>query len=174
MTRWLILPLAVSIFGGCSPIVETRISSIGQANLVPAGYSFSEPTPSTTELRSAQRLVSDNLRTRGFVVSDNALLHVEVTLAVRPASLALGTASGPGSLATAKRKKLLQNCEDREFRIGIALTRVSDGTLLYQGSAAEYHCNMSLTQAIPDLVVAALTDLGKPRGRYAVERKAQD
>lgn len=174
MTRWLMLSVAASILGGCSPVVETRISSSGRANLTPAAYSFSEPSASTPELQTAQRLVSDNLRTRGFVVSDNAPLHMELTLAVRPASLALGTASGPGSLATAKRKKPFQNCEDREFRIGIALTQVSDGALLYQGSAAEYHCNMSLMRAIPDLVVAALTDLGKPRGRYAVERKAQD
>lgn len=173
MTRWLIIPLAASMIAGCSPSVETRVSSIGRTAIAPAGFSFSEKAQ-THELRTAQALVSGKLLERGFTAAENAPLHLEVTLAVRPASLALGTAGGPGSLAKAKRQKPLQNCEDHEYRIGVALTQVSDGALLYQGSAAEYHCNMPLAEALSGLADAALADIGNPRGSYAVKRKVQD
>lgn len=88
--------------------------------------------------------------------------------------MALGTAAGPGSLSPAKRKKPLQSCEDREYRVGVTLTRVADGALAYQGSAAEHHCNMPLAEALPGLVDAALADFGNPRGAYSVMREGRD
>jgi hypothetical protein len=173
MERWIFLSAAASLLASCSPSVETRISSAGTA-FAPAGFALAANSPETPELRYAQSLVSETLVSRGFKAVDAAPLNLEVTMSVRPAALALGTSTGPDSLAKAKRKKPLQSCEDREYRIGVALTRIGDGALLYRGTAAEYHCNMPLAQALPALIDAALADLGKPRGDYAVVRKAQD
>ncbi len=173
MKRWIFLSAIAGLMASCSPSVETRISSTGTA-FGPAGFAIVGSSPQTPELRYARSLVSEALVSRGFKVVDAGPLNLEVTLAVRPAALALGNGAGPDSLAKAKRKKPLQSCEDREYRIGIALTRISDGALVYRGTAAEYHCNMPLAKALPELVEAALVDLGEPRGNYAVKRKAQD
>jgi hypothetical protein len=165
---------AAALVAGCSQSVETRISSNGQPAAVTGSFSFSDNNASTPELRDARSLVSDALLERGLTAAASGALNLEVTLAVRPASLALGTAAGPGSLSPAKRRKPLQSCQDREYRIGVTLTRVADGVLAYQGSAAEYHCNMPLAEALPALVSAALVDLGNPRGAYKLKRAGRD
>ncbi len=174
MKPWLSAPFAVIMIAGCSANVETRISSTGLNAATPSTFFSAQDKMASPELANAYRLVSGNLSERGYKPAENASLHLEVTLAVRPASLALGTAAGPGTLAKAKRRKPLQSCEDREYRIGVTLSQVGNGALLYQGSAAEYHCNMPLAEALPALVDAALVDLGNPRGSYVIKRKAQD
>ena len=174
MKRYLIVPLTAILIAGCSQTVETRITSKGQPALVADAFSLSENKSQTSELLFAQKLVSDALVSRGYSTAENGALHLEVSLAERPAALALGTAAGPASLAVAKRKKPLQSCKDREYRIGVALTQISDGALLYQSSAAEYHCNQTLAGALPELVKAALADMGNPRGSYAVKRTGRD
>lgn len=109
---------------------------------------------------------------KGFELAKEAKLHAEITLDARDASLALG--SGTEKLSVPKRRKPLQRCNDREYRFGITLTRVTDGMEIYRGRAAEYHCKMTIAEALPTLVDAALADLGQPRGSYALVRKAKD
>ncbi len=174
MTRWFITTLAATLTVGCSQTVETRISSAGQPSAVTGSFTFSDTEAPTSESRYARNLVSDALLERGFKADESGSLHLEVTLAVRPASLALGTATGPGSLSPAKRQKPLQSCEDREYRVGVTLTLIANGALAYQSSAAEYHCNMPLSEALPGLVDAALADLGNPRGEYKIQRAGRD
>ena len=174
MMRYLVVPLTAILIAGCSQTVETRIMSKGQSTLVAGPFSLSENKTQTAELLAAQKLVSDALVSRGYAIAENGALHLEVSLAERPAELSLGTAVGPASLAVAKRKKPLQSCKDREYRIGVALTRIADGALMYQSSAAEYHCNQTLADALPELVKAALADLGNPRGIYVVKRTGRD
>lgn len=124
------------------------------------------------ELRSAYTLVVKNMAQKGFAIAKQARLHAEITLDARDAALAL--ASSAGNLSAPKRRKALQSCNDREYRIGVTLTRVADGAEIYRGRAAEYHCKMTIVEALPTLVDAALADLGQPRGSYAVMRKAKD
>ena len=174
MMRYLVVPLTAMLIAGCSQAVETRITSKGQPALVAGAFSLSENKSQTAELLAAQKLVTDALLSRGYAVAENGTLHLEVSLSERPAELSLGTAAGPASLAIAKRKKPLQSCKDREYRIGVALTRVTDGALVYQASAAEYHCNQPLAEVLPELVKAALADLGNPRGTYSVRRTGRD
>jgi hypothetical protein len=172
--RALVIILAASLIAGCSQTVETRISSAGLSAPAAARFVLADSKAATPELRHAQMLVTDALLAHGFQPGDAATLHLEITVADRPAALALGTAAGPGSLSPAKRKKPLQSCEDREYRIGVALTRIADGMLIYQANAAEYHCKLKLAEALPDLVQAALADFGTPRGAYARRRTARD
>jgi hypothetical protein len=51
---------------------------------------------------------------------------------------------------------------------------VGDGSEIYRGRAAEYHCRVAVADALPTLVNAALTDFGKPRGNYVVARKGRE
>jgi hypothetical protein len=174
MKHGFLVLFASTLVVGCSANVETRISSGGEASLKADAYMVSTVTETSTELRGAYALVTQKLALKGFAISDTAPLHLEVTLDQRPASLALGSKAGPGSLSAAKRKKPLQSCDDKEYRLGVTLTRVADGAEVYKSRAAEYHCKMLIDEALPVLVDAALADLGQPRGSYAVLRKAKD
>jgi hypothetical protein len=126
------------------------------------------------ELRNAYKMVAASMASKGFSLAKEAPLHLEITLDARPAALSLGGKDGAGSLSPAKPKKPLQSCEDREYRLGVTLTKVGDGSEIYRGRAAEYHCKAEMADALPTLVSAALTDFGKPRGNYVVTRKGRE
>ncbi len=158
----------------CSSGVETRISSSGVTSLKTEPYTISTIAATSGELRSAYAMVSENLAKKGFGVAEQAPLHLEITVDQRDASLALGSNQGLENISPPKRRKPLQNCSDREYRLGVTLTRIADGAEIYRGRVAEYHCKMSVTEALPALVDAALADLGQPRGSYIVKRKAQE
>lgn len=99
---------------------------------------------------------------------------MQVTVDSRDAALSVGGAAGLTDLAAAKKQKPLQSCKDKEYRFGVTLTRVADGAEIYRGRAAEYHCKMTLVEALPKLVDAALADVGAPRGAYTLSRKGVD
>lgn len=166
-------PIASLLFiSACSSGVETRISSSGVANPTAAPFMISTVTETSGELRAAYALVAKNMAGKGFALAKEAPLHLEITLDARDANLALDSTTG--TLSPAKKPKPLQSCVDKEYRLGVTLTRVADGVEIYKGRAAEYHCKMPVKEALPALVGAALADLGRPRGSYAVKRQAQD
>ena len=158
------------LLSACSSGVETRVVSAGITPLAGQTYTIPAAEYVSADLKTAQGLVQSALTSRGYRFADTAPVHLQVTLDSRDAALALGSTSGPQSLSPAKRRKPLQSCADKEFRVGITLTRVADGSELYRSRVAEYHCKMPLTDALPDLVNAALADLGQPRGRYSIYR----
>lgn len=169
----LTFPIASLLFiSACSSGVETRILSSGVANPTAAPFMISTVAETSDELRTAYTLVAKNMADKGFVLAKEAPLHLEITVDARTADLALGSTTGP--LSPAKKPKPLQSCADKEYRLGVTLTRVADGVEIYKGRAAEYHCKMLIKEALPMLVTAALADLGQPRGSYVVKRQAQD
>jgi hypothetical protein len=169
----LTFPIAMMLLmSACSSGVETRIVSSGAANPTPAPFMISTVAETSEELRAAYALVAKNMAGKGFALAKEAPLHLEITLDARAANLALDSTTGP--LSPAKKPKPLQSCVDKEYRLGVTLTQVGDGVEIYRGRAAEYHCKMSLKEALPILVNAALADMGQPRGSYVVKRQAQD
>jgi hypothetical protein len=162
------------LLSACSSGVETRVVSAGITPLAGQTYTIPAAEYVSADLKTAQGLVQSALTSRGYTFADTAPVHLQVTLDSRDAALALGTTSGPQSLSPAKRRKPLQSCADKEFRVGITLTRVADGSELYRSRVAEYHCKMPLADALPDLVNAALADLGRPRGSYSKLRSGID
>lgn len=128
----------------------------------------------SAELHSAYKLVAASMAQKGFALAKEAPLHLEITVDARPAALSLGSKDGPDSLSPAKRKRPLQSCEDREYRLGVTLTKVGDGSEVYRGRAAEYHCKLEVADALPTLVNAALADFGSPRGTYVLTRKGRE
>jgi hypothetical protein len=174
MKQWLFLICAGALVAGCSSMVETRVSSSGVQSPSAEAYMISTVDESSAELRDAYKLVAKSMATRGFTLAKEAPLHLEITLDGRPAALSLGTKEGPGSLSPAKKAKPLQSCADREYRLGVTLTKVSDGREIYLGRAAEYHCRAEIADVLPLLVDAALADFGKPRGTYVLKRKGRE
>jgi hypothetical protein len=165
---------AALLVSGCSTGVETRVSSGGVNAILAGSYILASTAESAPDVRAARSLVAEKLAQRGFRQSDEAPLYLEVTFDVRDAALSLGDSQGSGSISGAKKRKPLQSCADREYRLGVTMTRIADGVELFRGRAAEYHCNMSAAEALPALVDAVLADFGNPRGNYVLKRNARD
>lgn len=163
-----------ALLTGCSTSIETRVSSNGVSSPTAEAYMISTVAETSPELRSAYKLVAAAMAQNGFTLAKEAPLHLEITLDARPSTLSLGGKEGPASLSPAKRKKPLQSCEDQEFRFGVTVTKVGDGSEIYRGRAAEYHCKVEMADALPTLVNAALADFGKPRGYYILTRKGRE
>jgi hypothetical protein len=174
MKQRLTVLLTALLATACSANVETRVSSSGINSPRPDQYMISTFAEASPELRNAYKLAARNMEQKGFALAKSAPLHLEITLDARDAALALGSTDGPETLSPAKRKKPMQSCEDKEYRLGVTLTQVADGAEVYKSRAAEYHCKMPMADALPVLVNAALADFGKPRGSYVVKRKAKD
>lgn len=171
--KQLLLPLLfIASLAACSDMVETRISSAGQAGASSANFSYDAEQPKTPELRSAYDQVLAGLDIRGYKKVEAGALNLQVSLSSRPAQLAVAT--GGVTLSSAKKKKAFQSCQDQEYRLLVILTQIADGTEIYRGSAAEHHCKMPIVDVLPVLVNAALADVGQPRGSYSVMRKAKD
>lgn len=169
-----ILPLLlIASLAGCSNMVETRVTSSGQSNLISTSLLF-DAVNKPPELKTAYQLVAETLEKKGFSDAENGAVHLQVTLSSRPAQLAVGTGPAVVSLLPAKHKKALQSCADKEYRLVTILTRIADGVELYRASAAEYHCRLTLSEATQPLVAAALADLGEPRGAYTKKRNSKD
>jgi hypothetical protein len=154
-----VLPLFLAVTACAGPI-ETRVESAGVALLQPTNFQIDE---SASPL--AAPAVLEALSAKGFRNTSDGPLSLQIALSQRPANLSLLSDKGPIS-ASARKKR----CAKLEYRLGITMTRISDGVLAYRGSAAEFHCKDSIQVVMPALVKAALADLGAPRGAYIVTR----
>jgi len=159
---------------GCGQTIDTRVTSLGTPWATPAAFMMSTTDETPTEVRRAYPIVTKRMAAKGYSLAKEAPLHLQVTVDARSAALALGNADGVAALSGAKARKPFQSCEDREYRVGVTLTRVADGVELFRGRAAEHHCKMPLGDALPALVNAALADLGGPRGSYIITRRGVD
>jgi len=162
------------LVAGCGQTIDTRITSMGAPTATPETFMISTTDETPEAVRRAYPLVTKRMTVKGYSIAKDAPLHVQVTVDARDAALALGNSDGMYALSAPKARKPLQSCADKEYRVGITLTRVADGAELYRGRAAEYHCKMTLADALPALVDAALTDLGAPRGAYIITRRGID
>ncbi len=135
---------------GCSSTIETRVSSGGIQSPTAQAFMISTVAETSPELRNAYKLVAASMASKGFTLAKEAPLHLEITVDARPAALSLGGKDGPESLSPAKPRKPLQSCEDREYRLGVTLTKVADGSEIYRGRAAEYHCKLEIAELAAD------------------------
>lgn len=156
----------------CTGPIETRVVSSG-TGVRDAASILTEAPPSSQAAAGAYALAVERLAERGFGQSETGALQLHVAFAERDAAIAVRTKSGEQLLdvSAAKPKKPLQNCADREMRLSVTLTRIADGSELYRGSAAEYHCKAQAADVLPALVNAALADLAGPKGAYRTTRQ---
>ncbi len=159
------IPFVIALFlAGCTGPIETRVDSRGMTAVQPVSFAV-DPMPVGLRL-DAQNMVAKALLGKGYSAGEMAKLSLQVTVSDRPADLSLR--AGSDVLAPAAGKK---SCAKREYRLGIMLTEIANGSLYYQSHAAEYHCKQTIQQALPILVDAALKDIGAPRGSYIVKRR---
>jgi hypothetical protein len=151
------------LLAACAGPIETRVDSAGMNAAAPTNFAVD---PDATGLAAGvQAKIIDGLTERGFRQADNAVLMLRVTVSDRPAAVAL--VSGATELLPAADK---EQCAKREYRVGIVLTRISDGADYYRASAAEFHCKLTIDQVLPTLVSTAMADFGNPRGSYTLNR----
>jgi hypothetical protein len=147
----------------CAGPIETRVESTGLSKAAPTSFMIDPDLVGPAA--GVQAKVSSLLGERGFRLADNGVLQLRVTASDRPAELALQSGAKEISPSAGKAK-----CAKREYRVGVTLTRISDGTDYYRASAAEFHCKLTIDEVMPTLVSAALADLGAPRGPYTLTR----
>lgn len=166
--------IALVTLSACAGPIETRVVSTGQG--APANTILAEAAPAGTIQALAYQQALEQLRGRGFGLSDTGALQLHVAFSERDASISVKAGDGKATndLSPAKKRKPLQSCADRDMRLTVTLTRISDGVELYRGEAAEYHCKAGVDEVLPPLVSAALRDIGQPRGGYVVNRAGQD
>ena len=154
------------ILAGCSGPIETRIETHSAALLAERdSFSFGEqPGEQSETYVQAENLVREALIAKNITASDTGNILVELSLSSRPADVAIsvGEKDKEHQLAGKKEKKFLQRCRDVEHRLSIGLLDQATGQLVYRGHAAEYHCKGTLSQSLPHLVEAALSDFGSP------------
>jgi hypothetical protein len=174
--RW-VVPLAAMIsVSACTGPIETRVSSSGVA-LSGSRTIADEPQASQSDIvRQARALTLAKLAGRGFSLVSNGDQKLDVTVSERPANLLItaGEEQDKAVLASPKPKEPLQSCVDTEFSLVVRLTKVADGTEVYRGRAAEFHCEAGLADVMPYLVDAALADMGSPKGEHIVKRRGLD
>jgi hypothetical protein len=151
------------LLAACTGPIETRVDSAGLANVSPGAFEVDADSSNLSE--NADTLVINALAQKGFRASSTASLSLQISVSNRPAAVAIQSGSATLSKAASK-----QRCADREYRLGITLTRISDGAEVYRATAAEFHCKLTLAQVLPVLVKSALADLGAPKGSYALTR----
>ena len=158
------LTALIFLLAGCAGPIETRVDSIGSNTVRSARYMAD--TDITGLAAEAQALIAKHLAAKGFRSDDPADFSLHVALSDRPADISLkGGAAAPESKFWKKR------CAKREYRLGITLTKISDGTIAYKAHASEHHCKRPIAQVMPFLVAAALKDMGAPSGSYIVKRQ---
>ena len=153
----------ILLLAGCAGPIETRVDSSGANAVQPAKILLQSDVSGPGA--EAQMLVSKALTSAGFQIGEPSDFSLHVSVSDRPADLSLS--AGKNVLAATPQRK---TCAAREYRLGVTMMRITDGTLVYRAHAAEFHCKQTLQQALPFLVDAALKDLGAPRGGYTVKR----
>jgi hypothetical protein len=183
MKPLMLITALATLLSGCVRMVETRVNTSGGGAGMPPGTYILAPAEKalSSELDQAQQLVAGHLASKNFIPSQTGELYLQVTASSRPAELALATAkdSKPVTLSAANKKRPSSKCVNSEYRISVTLTRMADGALAYQGTAAETHCKIAFAQAMPALVAAALGDLHLPsgiagrEGAYVLKRRTE-
>jgi hypothetical protein len=163
---WKSSPILLLLISACVGPIETRVDSRGLNDAQPV--SILADTDVAVISAEARRLVEQALFAKGFRAaseSPKADVSLHVTLSDRPADLSLN--AGSDVLAPPSGKK---RCAKREYRLGLTMIKIADGTIFYKSNAAEFHCKQTVQQVLPMLVDAALKDIGSPRGAYIVKR----
>jgi hypothetical protein len=163
------------LLAGCSGPIETRVSSEGKGIVDPATIMI-ETSDAVGLVALARANILDVLAKRGFTSASDGQLQLDVALSERNAAIAVSTGSDADQRVTvpAKSKRAFQSCADKEYRLAIVLTRISDGVVAYRGTASEYHCNATLNDVLPLLAERAIADLAAPKGAYRLSRSGLD
>ena len=161
----------------CSGPIETRVSSAGDTSIGALSYQLPENADQKNpDLTVAKRLLVGALAERNIRRTNSAPLLLQITLSQRAADLGLKKGDGAKAkiIAAPKEKKAFQSCKDKEYRLAIRFSKISDGAMVYAGDAAEYHCKASVADALPAMVKVIVADMDGPRGDKVLTRRGEE
>ena len=122
-------------------------------------------------------MVAAALRQRGWREGQGGDYLLAVTLAERPASIALKAGDdfgkAVGTIAPAADRSNNRGCARSDQRLTITLTERASGAVAFAGAAAEFHCGARLTDSLPHLVSAAVDRLDSGSGSVRMARKGR-
>lgn len=157
--RRVLVSCAVSLlaFGGCAGPIETHAGLQGAGLSRDASVALvSAPQSDGPVSEDARRAVATELQRRGLKVSDAGSVRILVTLAERPASLAVLATDG-AVISAAKQHRLLQDCADRTQRLSLVAEN-PDGQVT-RAWAQEAHCKADLAETLQPLAAVAVARL---------------
>ena len=171
-SRLLLNSILMLGLSSCAGPVETRVNSTGPG-VGASTIILQEALPVASTAAQARAAVIMLLADRGYRETQTGNVQLHVAFAERDAAISVKSKSGDAvtDIAAAKVQKPLQSCADREMRLAVTLTRITDGAELYRGTASEYHCKAQMAEVLPALVTAALADLSQPKGAYKIKRQ---
>ena len=167
----------MSLLGACSGPIETRIdTAIPAAPAKGSTYLLSAPEGAAAPAQNdAVALLETRLTAQGLTrTADAEAAQYVVSLGVADRPADVGYSAGGAELATPKKKRALQSCADREYRITVAIQNVADGAQSYRGSASEYHCKAKFADVMPLLLDAALSGFNGQTGARVEKRSGLD
>ncbi|MGD9812070.1 MAG: hypothetical protein AB7U35_12190 [Sphingobium sp.] len=167
--------LAIAGLAACAGPIKTDLHSLGPGMADTGVLAWaSAPTGNAAPvLDEARQEVSGVLVAKGFGFSDVAPYSVSLGLSERPGDMAVAAEDGV-SLSPAKRRRLLQDCEDRIFRLRVTIVDRATGLVRYDGAAEEAHCKAGLNEVLPRLARLAVADLAQPRGEHRILSRGRD
>lgn len=167
-TMLMVLPATVALLAGCAGPVATLSGGSGARGL-PQSVRL-EMAPGATDHR-AVAAVAAALDRKGLRADPAAADLMVIGLAQRDARTALATAQGT-DVSSAKVDRLLQDCEDRTYRLTLSLHRA--GMAPTSGWAEEHHCHGTLDESLAALADGAVQHLVAPGAAVRVLRTGRD
>lgn len=144
----------------CNHPLETNIS----APIVLQSQTFQ--FGNTVENRSsayitAQKFMRDSLIKRGYRQTEDGQLYITIALSERDAtsSVSIKKAEGEEVISGPSEDKFLKFCNDNVIKLSVKIYDIKDGSLHYEGSAAQRRCDINEENSMRYLTNVALSNL---------------
>lgn len=151
---------SLSLLAACNHPLETNLS----APTVLQDQTFQ--LANTVENRSnayvlAQQYIRDNLIKRGYRQTDDGRLYVTITLSERDATSSVSIQKNEGEeiVSESTDDKFLKFCEDNVIKLSLKMHDIRDGSLHYEGTAAQRRCDINEKNSMRYLASVALSNL---------------
>lgn len=171
--------VAALLLAGCAAPVMTRVDASAPASLPPRASFELVDMPADSDILPGQArdMVAAALRQRGWRQQRGGEYLLSVTLAERPARIAIRAGDdfgkAMGTIAPAADRSNNRGCAKSDHRLTIALTERTTGTVAFAGTASEFHCSALLTDSLPHLVAAAVERIDTGSGSVQIARKGR-
>ncbi len=150
----------LSLLPACNHPLETNLSA--PTLLQNQTFQFAN----TVENRShayvlAQQYARDNLIKRGYRHADEGQLYVTITLSERDAASSVSVQKDQGEeiISESSDDVFLKFCEDNVIKLSLKIYNIRDGSLHYEGAAAQRRCDINQNNSIRYLTSVALSNL---------------
>ena len=155
------VPISVlaALLAGCTGQVRLNTGATGPA--IPAGSAVTLIGTAKNDhllVAQAQKEVLAALASRGHSAGSGGAARIEVGLSDRLATTGIGVLEGP-ELSAAKKKKFLQTCKDRTYRLVLTYYGAGADVPVTRAWAEERHCKGPIDASIAALAERAVASL---------------